>query len=167
MRTFLEFVDKKERDVIHHLKVLKKLLEHNGHKVESFLSRENDPYIFLYADNKDLSFDGVRIYQLGETMAFRIQKEKDTHPYGTAYPLDVEGMFNDWISDNGDEKKAGTKVIESVLHEFKRFFRNSLLAERQLKTIELEKSTGSDGAGKILVKNNLLDYGNMIGNKVN
>jgi hypothetical protein len=163
--SFKEFVSKKDREAHHQLKTIKKLLEKHGFTVEAFLENEDDPYVFLNANNDQLSFDGVRIYKLGDVMAFRVQKEKDTHPYGKAYPLDIENMFNDMMSESGSEKKAGEEVIEAVVDEFKRFFKKSRTAEKDLKSAEVEQER-EDGNGKVLVRNNTLDYASMVGNKV-
>jgi len=163
--SFKEFVNKKDREANHQLKIIKKLLEKAGFTVEAFLENEDDPYVFLNTNDDQLSFDGVRIYKLGDVMAFRVQKEKDTHPYGKAYQLDIEAMFNDMMSESGSEKKAGEEVIESVADEFKRFFKKSRTAEKDLKSAEVEQER-EDGNGKVLVRNNTLDYASMVGNKV-
>jgi len=89
MLKFQEFVDKKEREAIRQLNIVKKLLESREMKVKSYL-KEDDPYIFLVNPLKNTFFDGVRIYKIGNSLAFRVQKEEKTHPFGTAYPLDIE-----------------------------------------------------------------------------
>jgi len=163
-RTFKEFVGKKDREANHQLKTVKKLLEKHGFTVEAYLENEEDPYVFLNANDDQLSFDGVRIYKLGDVMAFRVQKEKDTHPYGKAYPLDIEAMFNDMMSESGSEKKAGEEVIESIVDEFKRFFKKSKTAEKELRSAEVDQER-EDGNGKIMVKNGSLDYASSIGSR--
>jgi len=87
-RTFSEFVDKKSREGKKQLDILQKVLAHNGLKVQDFLGEE-EPYIFVKSPTDELSFEGVRIYKIGSNIAFRVQKESATHPYGRAYPLDV------------------------------------------------------------------------------
>lgn len=164
MHTFLEFVDKKTRDSIHHLKVVKELLEKNGFTVDSYLSRDDDPYIFLHSSDEQLSFEGVRIYQIGDTIAYRVQKENETHPYGKAYMLDVETMFNDLVSDNGDEEKAGNKVISAVVKEFKTFFKTSKEAEYEIKSADFvdqdnDSRDDTNDGGRIVLRNPNTDYG--------
>ena len=168
-RTFTEFVDKKSRESKNHLKVVKRVLEENGFKVDEHLKDIEDPYIFLNANNEQLSFDGVRIYEIGDILAFRVQKEKDTHPYGRAYPLDVVSMFNDLMSESGDEEKSGNRIMCAIIEEFKTFFMKSRKAEKELKTVEIEKDKGNDaqddGSGKAVVQNAVLDFANMARSK--
>lgn len=163
-KRFSEFVDRKDRESKKQLKMVMKLLQHEGFTVDSFLDSEEDPYIFLHTSDDQLSFEGVRIYKLGDIMAYRIQKEKDTHPYGRAYELDLEEMFNDLLADNGDEKKSGEKVIKTVKEQFDRFFKKSVLAEKDLKSLEYENDA-EDGTGKVVVRNTNLDYGLTINNR--
>jgi len=162
-KSFKEFIDKKGRETKHQLTTVKKLLEKNGFTVDEFLNNKNDPYIFLHANNDKLSFEGVRIYKIGDLMAYRVQQEKDTHPYGKAYPLDIEGMFNDLMSENGKEKKSGQQVINGVVGEFESFFKSSLEAEKELKSADVEQE---DDNGQLAVKNNTLDYATMITNRL-
>lgn len=130
-KTFREFVDKKTRETKKQLGIVKKILEQGGITVSSYL-QESDPYIFVVSPEKRLSFDGVRIYKVGKHMAFRVQKEAATHPYGEAYALDVEEMYNDLISeDKYDEERAGKAVIKAVIAELKSFFAKSAEAEKQ------------------------------------
>jgi hypothetical protein len=140
-KTFREFVDQQGRMGMYHLRTIKKVLESNGFTVESHLKKE-DPYIFVYSNNDDLSFGGVRIYKIGDIIAYRIQKEHDTHPYGSAYLLDIEEIYNDLISDYGDEEKAGEKIIKIIGKEFKTFFKTSYKAEKTLEADEIELNGG-------------------------
>jgi hypothetical protein len=48
MNTFLEFVDKKEREGKRQLKIVAKLLESRGLTVKSHLGDEDEPYIFVH-----------------------------------------------------------------------------------------------------------------------
>lgn len=159
MKTYLEFVDKKERDSKRHLKIIKKMLDQNGFQTEAFFDNLDDPYVFLYCPEKDLSFEGVRIYCIGDNIAYRIQKEKDTHPYGSAYSLDIEGMYNDYISDYGDEEKSGKSVIKSVKNEFTKFFESSRKAEKEIKSVEIEDQSKDNTKEFIYQRPQILDYG--------
>ncbi len=158
-KTFKEFIDKKSRDASYQLKTIKKLLEKNGFTVESHLNKE-DCYIFLYSNDDQLSFGGVRIYKIGNTIAYRIQKEEKTHPYGSSYSLDVEKMYNDLLSEFGDDEKAGKRVIHAVIGEFQNFFKRSLKAERALANSDLENY------GKAVSKNNTLDYSTSVASQM-
>ena len=148
-KSFGEFVNKKKRDSIKHLTIIKKMLEQGGMKVEDFIDADSDdePYIFCVNSTKNGSFDGVRIYEIGGQCNFRVQKENKTHPYGSAYPLPIEEMFNDFLSDEGtDQKKAGKKVMEAVNKEIKRFFEKSLESERDERERNIESEKDSEGS---------------------
>lgn len=164
--TFGEFVDKKKREAIHQLELVKQVLERQGLRVDNFLYAEedDDPYIYCFSPTRNGSFDGIRIYKIGDQLAFRVQKESKTHPYGAAYPLPIEEMFHDFLSDEGiDQREAGQKVIEAVVKEIRRFFEKSIRAEREERerAIEGEK----DPQGNVLVKTTGTDYSSLVYNK--
>lgn len=161
-RSFGEFVDKKKRESVRQLGLVKQLLERHGLKVDNFTSPEDDeeePYIFCHNHLKAGSFDGVRIYKIGNDLAFRIQKESKTHPYGSAYPLPIESMFYDFMSDEDvDQKKAGQKVIEAVGKEVRRFFDKSAEADRDYRKRDLEK----EGQGNTYIRSTGTDYSSLV-----
>jgi lipoate-protein ligase A len=156
MKTFVEFVNKKEREAKRHLKIIKKLLESQGMKVTDHLDDSDEPYIFMFNPQQNVTFDGIRIYQIGTQIAFRIQKEETTQPFGKAYPLDIEEMFNDLMSDHHKPEDAGKKVVEAVANEIKKFFIQSADAERDLRNGEF------DPMGKIVIRGGQSDYSNMV-----
>jgi hypothetical protein len=162
----MEFVKKKKREAVKQLKTLKKVLEHEGFSVESHLEDDddNDPYIFLKGKGS-LSFDGVRIYKIGDSIAYRVQKEAQTHPYGRAYLLDVESNFNELMAEMGSEEKAGKELIESLRKEFTKFFQKSLAAERELKTADFVDD-GEPDSGSVIVHNASMDYATSIGSRI-
>ena len=129
---FFEFLDKKARRSKHQLELVKQVFERHSMSVKDFMNEEV-PYIFLKNTVPNPSFDGIRIYKIGETMAFRVQKEADTHPYGRAYNLDIEAMYNDLLSDHKHEEKAGKLVIQTLIKELKSFFEQSEKAEKDLR----------------------------------
>jgi len=160
-KNFGEFLDKKKRESLKQLHILEKLLITTGFRVQSYLNEEDteDPYIFCYNPKKNTSFDGLRIYSIGNTIAFRIQKESETHPYGSAYCLDLEKMYDDLMSDEDTtEEKAGKKVIQAVAKELNSFFNKSEEAEAE------ERQNGMyDSNGTISVKSSAnTDYSSMI-----
>lgn len=157
--TFREFVSSKTRRAKKHLEIVKKILKKEGLTVSDFLE-EDDPYIYVKNPGGGLSFDGARIYNVGTDLAYRIQKEDKTHPYGKAYLLDVEGMFNDLISDNMSEQKAGEEIIKAVAKEFKEFFNKSSKAEKDLRASEFELS--GDPMNSIAANPHGTDYSNTI-----
>lgn len=153
---FLEFVDRKQREAKKHLKLIERLLRKGGMEVYSHLENEEEPFVFVKAKDQKLSFDGIRIYEIGDMIAYRIQKEEKTHPFGKAYMLDIEDMFNDYMSENMKEEDAGKKVIQSVVEELKKFFYKSAKAEDELRDVDV----------KIDVKPNNTDYGSTVINKI-
>lgn len=143
-KTFSEFVDKKKRESIKQLKLVKKLLENQGLKVESFLEpSDDDNYIYCSNPSKSGSVGGVRIYKIGDQICFRIQKENKTHPYGSAYSIPIEEMFHDFLGEKSDEIKAGKRVIEAIGKEIISFFEKSEKADRDYR---------KDGMGDVIVK---------------
>ena len=161
METFVEFVDKKKRKSKKQLGLITQMLKKEGLIIGNHLE-EDDPYVFLKSTNSGLSFDGIRIYKIGSDIAYRVQKEETTHPYGKAYALDVEGMYHDLLSDNMNEDKAAKEVIKSVIQELKTFFNKSLDAEKELQIGDYDKK--GDPMGRILAKNTGTDYSNMVHN---
>lgn len=158
MEMFMEFVDRKQRESRRHLKLVEKLLKTNGLNAKGHFE-DDDPYVFLKATHPRLSFEGVRIYEVGEMLAYRVVKEEKTEPYGKAYSLNMEEMFNDFMSDNDmEEEQAGKKVIEGVVNELKKFFDKSANAEKELKDSDL------DGGGVIL-RTGGTDYSSLVFNK--
>lgn len=158
MQQFLEFVDRKQREGKKHLKLIERLLRKGGMQVYPHIENEEQPYIFVKGTPK-LSFEGLRIYEIGEMIAYRIQKQEKTEPYGKSYMLDIEEMFNDFMSENMKEDEAGHKVIESVVEEIKKFFQKSEKAELEL------KDSGQDDNG-LVMKTGGTDYSSTVLNKV-
>lgn len=151
MKKFFEFLDKKEREAKHQLKIIEKILGGHGFVVKDHISND-DPYVFVYNPKKNTFFDGIRIYKVGNQLSFRVQKEEKTHPFGKAYPLAIEDMFTDLVSDFKPEH-AGKKIIEAVVTEVKKFFLKSSEAEKDIR----DKQFDSDPFGKVQVRSS--DYG--------
>jgi len=162
IRSFKDYLDKKQRDAITQLEVIQRILEKNGLRVKDFLKEEGteDPYIFCY-NPQPTQFKGVRVYKIGNNLAFRVQNEDKTQPYGTAYPVDIESMFADYMSDEDiDEKKAGERVIETVSEQLKKFFEKSTAAEKE----ELMHKGGGEPSSAIM-RSTGTDYSTLIYNK--
>lgn len=160
-RSFHEFADRKKRECRKHLGLLKKLFEKTGFQVAEHLE-EDDPYIYVKSTTKSQSFDGVRIYKLGDTVAYRVSKQEETHPYGKAYMLSVEDMFDDFISEY-DEGEAVKMVITEVSKEIKRFFEKSEEAEYELQTTQFDRM--ATGHGQIMLRGGGTDYSNQVHTK--
>lgn len=163
-KTFGDFINKKKRDAVKHLELIEKLLKKQGMKVEKFFEDADEPYVFCFNPTKNTSFDGVRIYTIAGQIAFRVQKESKTHPYGRAYPLNIEEMFEDFLTDEGiNEQEAGKKVIEAVNKEVRRFFEKCVDAEKDDRQQEKE----DEAEGGIAIRGQNTDYSNLINNKGN
>ena len=155
-RTFSEFLDKKQRDSLKQLGLIKLMLELKHFNTESFLenSDDDDPYIYCPNPAKNTSFGGIRIYKVGDNFAYRVQKEAKTHPYGKAYPLNIEKMFQDLIGDEGiNEEVAGGAVIEFLAKEIGSFF---------IKSKEAEQHARGDEAGAVVIKSTGTDYSSFV-----
>lgn len=161
MKSFTEFIDRKTRRARKQLGTVQKILKRDGLTVMDFLEDE-EPYIFLKNPGGSLSFDGIRIYKIGGDLAFRVQKEDKTHPYGKAYMLDVEGMYNDLLSDSMGEQKAGEETIKAVTDELRKFFSKSSDAEKDLRSSEFDMK--GDPMGSLTVNPQGTDYSNSVQN---
>jgi len=160
---FVEFVNKKMRESRRHLGLVKKILERQGMGVTDHLT-DDDPYIFVKSPTKSLSFDGIRIYKVGDVMAYRVQKQEQTHPYGKAYLLDLEEMYDDYMGDDYEAEEAAKQIIQAVTEEIKKFFTKSADAENDIRNAELDQN--ADGMGKIIVRTTGTDYSNMVHSKM-
>lgn len=157
MKQFLEFVDRKERESRRHLKIVLKALKESGLHTYNHIDHE-DSYIYVKSDNKDLPFEGIRIYEIGRSLAYRVQKEKDTEPFGKAYSLDLEEMFNDFMGENMKEEQAGKAVIKGVINEIKQFFSKSAKAQTAIEELGDSKP--------VIIKTGGTDYSGMVTSKV-
>jgi len=157
MYCFLEFVNRKERESRKHLNIVLKALKESGLHTYNHINHE-DSYIFVKASNKDLPFEGIRIYEIGNSLAYRVQKEKDTEPFGKAYPLDLEEMFNDLMGENMKEEQAGKEVIKGIVKEIKEFFSKSAKAQTAVEEMGDSKP--------IVIKTGGTDYSGMVTSKV-
>jgi hypothetical protein len=162
-KSFGDFVDKKRRDTKRQLGLIEQLLKKQGLRTEGFLENsEDDPYVFCYNPSKSASFDGIRIYKIADIIAFRIQKESKTHPYGAAYSLPIEEMFQDFLNDEKiKEQEAGHKVIEAVSREVRKFFDKSSEAERDERMQDIEGGS----QGNVAIRGQANDYASMIYSK--
>lgn len=130
MTKFLEFVDRHQREGRRQLKIVAAVLKAGGLQVADHSSDE-EPYVFV--KGPPLSFGGVRVYQVGDMLAYRVAKSEKTEPYGTAYKLDLEMMFNDFMGEEPSEDEAGKKTAHAAASELTRFFQKSQKAEQELR----------------------------------
>ena len=157
LRAFNEFVIQKDRDARKHLDLVKAMFEKAGMQVEDKLDLRDDPYIFVRNPDNNLSFEGVRVYELGRCLAYRVQKEADTHPYGRAYGLNVQDMFDDLSSEERSDDEIGQEIVKSVVGEVKDFFEKSLEAEQSGRD-------RFDPLSRILMRPTDTDFGNQVNN---
>lgn len=166
MRSFKDYVDNKQRKVIKQLQLIGNMLERSGLKISDFTETTEvgqDPYVFVFNTAGTRYFDGIRVYSIGNKIAYRVQKEETTHPFGKAYALDVETMFNDFLEEeNVDEKKAGKMIIEELPQMMRRFFERSAKAEQELETQEI-----IDKKDQTIRSTTSSDYSDMIHKKGN
>lgn len=165
-QTFNEFVDKKMREGKKHLGLVKKLFEKQGMACTAHMDEDN-PYIYLKNPQQHLSFDGVRIYKLGSVLAYRVQKKEETHPYGKAYLLDLEEMYDDFMQDDLTEQGVAEMIVKTVTDELQKFFNKSAEAETELKNQEFDQTgQGRDSFGKIILRSTGTDYSNMVHSRI-
>jgi hypothetical protein len=149
---FSSFLDNKNKRARKELGLVRDVLKEGEMQVEDHLESD-PPYLFLKGEGTNLDFDGVRIYKIGSNLAYRIQKESKTEPYGAAYPLNIEEMFGDLITDM-DEDKAADEIKKAVVAEFKNFFKKSSEAQDKI------NSDGVDIHSKIVVNGSAGDLSN-------
>ncbi len=151
---FFEFVDRKQREAIKQLQIIKRILTRFEFQIASHLhNKSDDPYLFVYNPDSTTNF-GIRIYKIGNQMAYRIQRKEKTHPYGQARSLDIETMWDDILSDNQDDEGAAKELMQSLADELKDFFKKSAKAEKEnrrnkgdrspLGAVDIRGSTGTD-----------------------
>jgi hypothetical protein len=151
---FSSFLDKKNKQAVRELGIIRDILAEGEFKVEDFL-KEESPYIFVNCTDGGLDFEGVRVYKVGSNLAYRIQKENKTEPYGSAYSLGIEDLFSDLISDMSEDE-AADEIKKAVVEEFKNFFQKSSKAQDEL------NSGGSDPQSKIVVSGGSGDISNTV-----
>lgn len=149
---FSSFLDKKNKQARKELEIIRDVLKEENFKVEDFLCDET-PYLFLKSTEDGLDFDGVRIYKIGSEIAYRIQKESKTAPYGASYPLNIEDEFGDLITDM-DEEKAAEQLKKAIKEEFKNFFKKSVKAQEEINSGSLDPNS------KIIIGNSHGDLSN-------
>jgi len=159
---FKDFVGKKKRQAKKQLGTIKEILSNDGLICKDHLESD-DPYIFLLNPTGGTQFEGVRIYKIGNFICYRVQNEEKTHPYGKAYPLDVEDMFQDLISDDDyNQEKAGKEVMKSIVEELKKFFIKSSEAEKELRAADFDQQR--DPMGRVVLSPTGTDYSNQLTN---
>lgn len=128
---FFDYINRNALGAKRKLKIIHKILKQNKIKNKIFLDID-DPFLFVYSTDPECDFEGIRIYPIGRSIAFKIQNRVDTHAYGKAYLLDFENIYNTFMSEkDSDEEKAGKKVVDTLIDEIKRFFKMSSNAQNK------------------------------------
>jgi len=149
---FSSFLDKKANEMKRQLKIIKEIVSESEMKVDDGLDHK-DPYLFVSSNEKGIDF-GIRIYKVGSDLAYRIQRRKDTQPYGEAYPLNLESGFADLVSEM-DENEAAEKIKKALVNDIKLFFKKSYEAHN-----DLLSSGTNDGTGRIIISSGNGDLSN-------
>lgn len=153
---FFDYINRNVLGAKRKFKIISTILKQNKIKNKMFLDVD-DPFLFVYSTNPECDFEGVRIYSIGRNIAFKIQNRVDTHPYGKAYLLDFENIYNTFMSEKGsNEEKAGKKVIDILVDEMKKFFKMSADAQNKI-----EK--GNDN--KLMLRSGGTDYSSSVYSK--
>lgn len=150
IRSFRDYMNVEDRKSLRQMNIIQSLLEKSGMKVTNFTESEDDqnPYLFVHNTAGNKFFDGIRIYTIGKKLAYRVQKEERTHPFGTAYPLKIEEMFNDLVSEEDiDQKKAGEEIIEQLPKILQKFFERSAEAEKEIINQDIQDKSDDNAAG--------------------
>lgn len=161
MKTFIEYqLHRVKQDHPRKLKLLSKMLTQSGLFVDDRFDDE-DSHIFVSAIPKPEEFDGIRIYFLGNVCCYRVQKMKDTEPYGNSYLLDLQKMFDDILIEKG--QKASNKdcveaLIERVGKELRKFFANSIDDEEDYIQSQIDSDRGSDAGNAMIAPAYGTDY---------
>lgn len=153
---FSSFIDVKNKQTIKQLETLKEILS-KEFSIDAYLENES-PYIYLRA-KKETPFQGVRIYKIGSNWAYRIQNESETEPYGKAYPIDIERMFEDLIPDMSEDE-AGGVIADALIEEFNNFFDKSAKLDKELSSGQFSKNDISNAT--VVVGSNSGDFTNSI-----
>jgi len=133
---FSTFIDSKISKTREELEILKNVFNKANIKVEDFI-KDHEPYLFIPCLEENLDFGGIRIYKVGSNMAYRIQSESASEPYGGSYALNIEQMFEDLIAEM-DEEKAAEKINQAIVEEIQGFFKKSLEAQEELASSEYD-----------------------------
>jgi hypothetical protein len=164
MQTFFEYalhrVKSFEPD---RLKDLYRLLKAGGLVVVDKTNEQNDPHLWVQAHPTPQEFSGIRVYLLGNICAFRVQKLETTEPYGKAYLMDLQGIFDKILEKMGNKaqkssKEAVKELIKSVSGEINAFYHDSIKDEEEFVQDQLYGPERSDVGGAALVPSSGFDY---------
>lgn len=159
MWKFAEYISNKNRETVKQLGLVKTILERGGMRVKEHLEEKHDPYVFVFNPDRNLSFEGIRIYKIGDKMAFRVQKQETTHPYGRAYGLNIEEIFEALMGEEDmEEKRMAHQIGRTLINELQDFFLQSARAEKEQ---ALKKQ---DPLDRVMMRTSGADYSHGLSN---
>jgi len=165
MKTFLEYqIHRIKQDNPKRLQTLKKCLVKSGLFVDDFTEGE-DCHLFVTAMPSPQEFEGIRIYCLGNICSYRVQKVKDTEPYGKAYLLDLQKTFDDILEEKGmkaSNKDCVEAFIERIGKEIRDFFAQSMKDEDEFYQSEIDAEDKSDPASAMVLPAYTQDYSSSV-----
>lgn len=166
MKTFLEYnIHRVREHDPDKLKLLLSALTKAGMFVLDKTDMEKDPHLFVQAIPQPEEFEGIRIYILGNICAYRVQKLKDTEPYGKAYLLDLQGMYDDSIRElgtKGDKKFYIEDLLSKLGNKLKKFYFDSIRDEEEYIQSQLDGEDMTDIGSAMVVPTNGGDYANKV-----
>jgi len=152
MQTFFEFFKRDEYESRKHLKLLKKVFSDDGMYSIDFTDGEHEePYIYVAAPS-DVSYQGLRVYQKGNILAFRVQKNPKTVPYGTPVEIKIQNILDKILMDVDNEDDAVENLNKEICKIVKDFFKQTKTAEEKILNAELSDDS-LDGFGQITIRN--------------
>lgn len=162
MKTFNEYKTVLDDQTKSNLELLTVIFKNDGLKVHEFLDQKKDPYIYVFNPLDDLSFQGVAVYKRGNILAYRPQRYEDSQPYGAAYMIPIQDIYEDYIYQKKDKKEALKMLCTKLCKDMRSFFRDSKKAEDAVMQSQLRDPKDIDGAGQIIIRNTGTDYSNTI-----
>jgi hypothetical protein len=165
MKTFLEYqIHRIKQDNPKRLKTLMKVLIQSGLFVNDH-TEDEDCHLFVTAMPPPQEFEGVRIYCLGNICAYRVQKLKDTEPYGKSYLLDLQKTFDDILEERG-MKTSNKDVVEAFIErlgkELRKFFKTSIKDEDEFIQSQMDAEDKSDPASAMVLPAYSPDYSSSV-----
>jgi len=150
--------DQKKTD----LETLLRIFRSDGLKVHEFLDRKKDPYIYVFNPLNDLSFQGISVYKHGDILCYRPQRYQDSQPYGAAYLVKMQDIYDDLIYKEKEKSRALSVLCKKLCKDVRSFFRQSKGAEDSIMKSQMRSPSDIDGTGQIVIRNTGTDYSDKI-----
>lgn len=132
MKEFGDFVNYKNRLLLPKLEILASVFKQGKFETTESLEDINDPFIYIKS-NKPVKFGGVRLYFLNDQLIYKPQKTIKDKPFGKAYPLDLNGFFEELMSEDVDEETMAKEIIDYLNQVITVFFQKNSELERKNK----------------------------------